>query len=297
MPCAVALHGPSLNPHIKKIQTLQREDKLIRFSVNEWYDYFEEKPDYWVVANSEFTIEASIIRNRLWEERKYIHDAFNKFNVPLIYNANADLTDLDFVDKHLHCDYLPFDSKHFKGHKCLDVLKNFKKHYDEHRNLDFTYYGNNAKLWEKPNVEGFPEWKQNLYGRIGSSWDISGKCCKFIGDTTLQERLQQVSGHDQHMGIGQTVGLGAVIFAILMGCNPIYITGLDLDCSAGYAAGKKTLGGYNQGHIDHWKVIFRDFLLDDMRIIKESAEMLGIEIINLNKDSWHDVFLKGKLEL
>jgi hypothetical protein len=34
-----------------------------------------------------------------------------------------------------------------------------------------------------------------------------------------------------------------------------------------------------------------------MRIIKESAEMLGIEIVNLNKDSWHDVFTKGKIRL
>ena len=45
-PCIVALHGPSLSPHIDKIQELQKQSKAIRISVNEWFDFFEEKPDY-----------------------------------------------------------------------------------------------------------------------------------------------------------------------------------------------------------------------------------------------------------
>jgi len=32
-----------------------------------------------------------------------------------------------------------------------------------------------------------------------------------------------------------------------------------------------------------------------MKIIKESAEKLDIEIINLDRSSWHDVFVKGEL--
>jgi len=296
-PCVVALHGPSLNPYRQEIQRLQKDKNLLRFSVNEWYDYFDLKPDYWIVGNQEFTIKSSIIRDQLWSERKYIHDAFNKFNVPLLYCATADLTDLDFVDKNLHCDYLPFDAKHFKGHKCADILKNVKKYYEENGNLNFTDYGNNAKLWDRPNIKGFPAWKQKLYGRIGAGWDLSGKCCKFIGDITIQEKVQLHTGYNQHMGTGQTIGLAVIAFAILMGCNPIYVTGLDLDCSLGHADGKTTLGAYNEGHIDHWKIIFKDFLLDDMRILDESAKRLGIQIVNLNKDSWHDVFTKGELSL
>ena len=192
---------------------------------------------------------------------------------------------------------MPFDAKHFKQHRCVDILKNAKKYYEENGDLNFSYYGNNVQLWAKPNVGGFPIWKQRLHGRIGGGWDLSGKCCKFIDDITIQEKLQQHTGHNQHMGTGQTVGLTVIAFAILMGCNPIYITGLDLDCSAGYADGKKTLGGYNEGHFDHWKVIYKDFLLDDMRILSESASNVGIKIINLNKNSWHNVFVKGDLEL
>ena len=296
-PCVVALHGPSLNPYRNPIQQLQKEKKILRFSVNEWYDHFDEKPDYWVVSNSEFTVRASIIRDQLWDERRYIHDAFNHFNVPLLYNATADLTDLHFVDKHLKCDYMPYDTKHFKGHRCAEILKNAKNHYDEHKNLNFTHYGNNTQLWEHPNVKDFPAWKQHLHGRVGNAWDLSGKCCIFIDTPTIQERLQEYSGHDQHMGPGQTVGLFTATFAVLMGCNPVYIAGLDLDCEAGYAEGKKTLGGYNEGHKDHWKVIYRNFLLNDMRILDESAKRLGIQIINLSKHSWHDVFAKGELSL
>jgi hypothetical protein len=297
MPCAITLHGPSLNLYKDKIAELQRQNKLIRFDVSEWYDYFDQKPDYWVVSNTEFTIKASIIRDIIWAERKYIHDAFNKFNVPLLYNATADLTDLDFVDSNLQCDYLPYDTKHFKGDNCIEIVRNFKKHYEANKNLNFTHYGNNSKLWERPNVQGFPDWKQKLHGRIGGAWNLTGKCCNFIGIPTIQEKLQEHSGHEQHMGPGQTVGLFAAIFAVLMGCNPIYIVGLDLDCEAGFAEGKKTLGTYNEGHIDHWKIIYRDFLLDDMRILDESAKRLGIQIVNLNKDSWHEIFLKGDLKL
>tara|TARA_Y100000296_G_scaffold4327_1_gene5676 strand:- start:4614 stop:5549 length:936 start_codon:yes stop_codon:yes gene_type:complete len=295
--CIAALHGPSLNPYRQEIQRLQKEKNILRLSVNEWYDHFDSKPDYWIVSNSEFAIKDSIIRNRLWSERKYVHDAFNKFNIPLLYNTTADLTDLDFVDKHLQCDYMPYDTKHFKGDSCMEILKNFKRYYEENKNLNFSYYGNNTKLWVQPNVQGFPLWKQKLYGRIGGGWDLSGKCCNTIGNITLQEKLQQHSGHSQHMGTGQTVGLFVIAMAILMGCNPIYVVGLDLDCSAGHADGKTTLGAYNEGHIDHWKIIFKDFLLDDMRILDESAKNLGIEIVNLNKNSWHDIFEKGDLNL
>ena len=293
-PCAVVLHGPSLNKDRDKISQLQREKNLIRFSVNDWYDFFDVKPDYWVISNSEFTIKASIVRNHLWAQRNYVHDVFNKFKVPLLYNATADLTDLDFVDKNLLCDYMPYDARHFRGHDCLNILKNFKKHYEKNKNLNFTYYGNNAKPWDRPNIKGLPEWKQKLHGRIGNGWDPSGECCRFIDTITIQEKLQQHAGHKQHAGPGHTVGLTAIMFAILMGCSPIYISGLDLDYRAGYAEGKKSIG-HNEGHIDHWKVIFRDFLLDDMRILKESAVNLGIKIINLNKNSWHNVFEKGDL--
>mgnify|MGYP003112033635 FL=1 len=298
IPAVVALHGPSLNNDKDRIQQLQKESKILRFSVNEWYDFFSERPDYWVVSNGEFTIKSSINNDALWRSRDYPEDVFNKYNIPLLYNRTADHTSDEFIEKHLHCDYLQYDGKHFKNRDCKEILLSFKKHYEKNKNLEFYEYGNNCHMWKKPDVSRFPGWMKKIHGRIGNGWDIKGNCCGYKLDITIQEKLQEISKHSQHACPGQTVGLHAVMFAIIMGCNPIYITGLDLDYSAGYA---NTAKDHNQfihpGNVGHWKYAYKDFLLDDMRIIRESAELLGIKIVNLNKNSWYNTFTKGDLVL
>ena len=148
-PAVVALHGPSLNIHKEKIETLQKENKIIRLSVNEWYDFFNEKPDYWVVSNGEFTIDASIRGSQLWDWRGYPRDVFNKYNIPLFYNMTADLTSNDVIRDSLRCDYLPYDTRHFKSHSCLQVFNNFKNYYEENKNIDFKFYGNNSNMWNR----------------------------------------------------------------------------------------------------------------------------------------------------
>ena len=297
-PCVVALHGPSLNKHKPQIEELQKNKSILRISVNEWFNFFDEKPDYWVVSNGEFTIKASMSHGSLWASRQYPHDVFNKYNVPLLYNSGADLTEDSFIKENLKCDYLKYDMRHFKGHDCKQILQNFKKHYEENRNLNFYDYGKNAQMWQKPDVRDFPIWYQKIHGHIAGHWDLSGKCCKNKLETTIQEKLQEISGHSQHMGPSQTVGLFAITFAVLMGCNPVYVTGLDLDCTLGYAGtNNETTPGFNAGNLGHWKISFRDFLTDDMRILNESAELLGVKIINLNKEAWYNEFHKGELEL
>ena len=63
-PCFVALHGPSLTKEVKKeVQNLQLNDQMLRISVNNWFDFFDVKPDYWVVSNGEFTIKNSMMNS------------------------------------------------------------------------------------------------------------------------------------------------------------------------------------------------------------------------------------------
>ena len=127
-PCVVALHGPSLNPVLHRIQELQRNEGYMRLSVNQWYDYFKEKPDYWVVSNTEYTVYNSIVPNFFWDQyNTFEKNVFNKYNVPLLYNDTADLSDADFVKNNLKCDYLTYDAKHFKQMQCKEILKSFKK--------------------------------------------------------------------------------------------------------------------------------------------------------------------------
>ena len=82
-----------------------------------------------------------------------------------------------------------------------------------------------------------------------------------------------------------------------MGCNPIYVSGVSLDYGKGYAIPQQN--GYkhktNVGAIGHWKVIHKNTILNDLRIIRETAELLNIDIINTNKDAWFDSLDKGDL--
>jgi len=297
-PCVVALHGPSLNEVRDDIERLQKKDKIIRLSVNEWFDFFSSKPDYWIVSNSEFTIKGSILGDHIWQMRNYPPDVFNRNDIPLLYNITADLTEEEFIEENLNCDYLPYDTRHFKQHTCLQILQNFKKYYEENKNLNFKFYGNNSQMWQFPNVESLSNMQKAIHGKVADGWSKNGKCCESVGDSTItiQEELQYLSGHKQHMGTGQTVGIFAVILAVIMGCNPVYVTGMDLNYSLGYArADFKNYHVPNAGNLGFWSQIYKDFLLDDMRILNESAKLLGTKIINLNQNSWYDVFEKGDI--
>ena len=294
-PCVVACHGPSLNKDKEKISSLQREKGLIRFSVNEWYDFFDIKPDYWVVSNSEFNIKDSIIGGGIWRDTKYPLNLFNEQNIPLLYNATADLTSVEFIEQNLHCDYFPYDSKHFKNHDCGQIIANFRAHYEKHKDLNFKYYGNNSQMWQPTDISNVNPYCAATHKGIAAAWSGGGRCCSSrINDLTIQEKVQEICEHGQHLGPGQTVGMVCIMFAILMKCNPIYVSGLDLDYSLGYAE-SEVQHYINAGNLGHWRHCFRDFLTDDMRILKESAENIGVEILNLNNQSWHNVFKTSEL--
>ena len=180
---------------------------------------------------------------------------------------------------------MPYDQRHFKGHECITILKNFKDYHTENKNFDFKGYGNNNIMWHPPRIGGGDGW---------AGFDLYGRCCKDIeeGEPTIQEHLQSLTKCKKHYSTGDTVALHAIAFAILMGCNPIYISGMDLDYSRGYANDKKSIP---MGHFSMWQENSEN-LLSDMNILLDSANNIGTQIINLNKDSWHDIFPKGDIK-
>ena len=298
--CFIALHGPSMSPYIKKVQELQRTRGLKRISVNQWYDYFNEKPDYWVVSNTEYSIYNSIAPNFFWDEynKGWPKNVFNKYNVPLFFNDTADLTPYDFIENNLKCDYLPYDSKHFKNRSCKEILLSFKKYWEENRDFNFAEYGNNTEMWQKLSTEGTS--CDTSWATFASGWSRNVKCCHRRREDrlTIQEKLQSYSGADQHAGVGTSVGMFAIMFAVLMGFKKIYVAGYDMDYGLGYANPEAT--GYqhhiNLGAIGHWKVIHRNTILNDLTIINNSAKLVGSEIINLNTNSWFDTLTIGELK-
>jgi hypothetical protein len=297
-PCIVALHGPSLDKDLEKIEELQKNKAYLRISVNEWFNYFKIKPDYWIASSGEFTIQNSMIPSMVWDRHyRWPKNVFNKFNVPLLYNDTADFTSEEFIQQNLKCDYYPFDTRHFKNMKCRDILKSFKDHYEENKNFDFKKFGNNSQIWKPLSMNGAT--CDPIYAQFATQWSRNNKCCHKIDNKrkTYQEMLQDYTGYHQHLSAGTSVAFIGLAFAVLMGCNPIYVSGLDLDYSKGYATNKdtkqKAIAGRN--HVGSWKIVFRELILDDLRILKESAKLKGIEFVNLNDNSWHNVLPTGKL--
>ena len=298
VPCVVSGHGPSLDATKDTIVSAQAAGKVIRICVNNWFDYYEQKPDYWVLSNGEFTLGAGLTNDGWWQNRGYPADAYNKYNVPLLFSNVADLTDYDLLDRLLVPDYLPFDTKHFKGDTCFTILNNFRSHYEKHQNLDYSYYGNNPHMWTPPDKKAFAEVQCDpvFLAYPAASWSKNSRCCHRLESATrtLQEELQHYTGYERHYSTGHTVAVSALTIAVLMGCNPIYVTGVDLDYNLGYAANEcNTRQHIPRGAYGHFKVLGRH-LEDDFDIINASAAQKGIKIINLNPDAWYRSFEKGK---
>ena len=297
IPCVVALHGPSLTPFIHRVEELQKNKGFLRISVNEWYDFFSTKPDYWVVSNTEFTIKNSMVPNHTWDEYfQWPKNIFNEMGIPLIFNETADLTETEFIENYLKCDYLPYDAKHFKNKDCRSILNSFRSYYEKNSNFNFLEYGNNDEMWKPLTLNGAR--CHPSYAKFASAWARDNKCCHKIDHTrrTIQEQLQAHTGNDSHMGPGVSVAFHALATAVLMGCNPIYVAGLDLEMEKGYAQTRTNRKQViNQGAMEHWTKVFNNVIESDLRILRESAEKLGIDIINLNKESWFDTLKIGNL--
>ena len=131
-------------------------------------------------------------------------------------------------------------------------------------------------------IDYLPYDQRHFYGKHctwGHGVDGRHHCCNNIEDgrLTIQEELGKYCGVDFIYGGGATVSLHMLAFNILLGCNPIYIVGVDLDYSKGYADG---VTKNNDSFAP-----FIDVIIQDFKIIKESAENIGVEIYSLCEGS------------
>lgn len=111
--------------------------------------------------------------------------------------------------------------------------------------------------------------------------DVAPCCIKNMnniikGRKTIQETLQEYTGHSMRYGSGSTVAVHMLAFAVIMGCKTIYISGVDLDYNLGYLD-RITV---NHDRFDIWPDIPVDF-----SIIGDSAVKVGTKIINLSQTS------------
>ena len=133
--------------------------------------------------------------------------------------------------------------------------------------------------------------------------DVHGRppsCCNGIidGRLCIQEEFQRYTGSDYKYGAGDTVGVHMVALAVMLGLNPIYISGIDLDYTNGYfnndfegEEGTKKLGmrigeriKMGMDSINNSPDMV-DRIIIDLTIINESAKKIGIKIYNTSKES------------
>jgi hypothetical protein len=112
-------------------------------------------------------------------------------------------------------------------------------------------------------------------------------CDNFIeGRLTIQEELQKFTNNVEKYSAGDTVAVHMLALSILLGCKKIYVSGVDLDYKKGY------FGSYMT------PISATEFdstipnILNDFRIINDSAKRIGVEIINTSLDSRLSEILK-----
>lgn len=122
-----------------------------------------------------------------------------------------------------------------------------------------------------------------------------GRCKSIIvpGRLTIQEELKKHTGTDRKYGCGDTVAIHGIALGIFLGCCPIYVIGLHADYRVGYAKNKG-----NRQLSNHEKTIFdgvQKRIVNDLKMLSESASRMGTEIINLYRDSNIHVLKKGDI--
>lgn len=93
----------------------------------------------------------------------------------------------------------------------------------------------------------------------------------------IQSYVQKFTNFHKMYGGGHTVAVHMVAFAILSGCKTIQICGVDLDYNKGYFDKLSK----NGDSFAHWM----GDILEDFKTLRDSANNIGVEVINLSKES------------
>ncbi len=113
-------------------------------------------------------------------------------------------------------------------------------------------------------------------------------CCAGIDKNRLciQEELKKLTSSDEMYGNADTVGIHMIALAVLLGMNPIYVSGIDLDYTNGYVNNDVNVS--IEFRIELGKSVYADpriipRVLSDIAIIKRSAERIGTKIYCMNE--------------
>ena len=115
------------------------------------------------------------------------------------------------------------------------------------------------------------------------------------GPNDIRKILSEYSGlKSRYKGVGTSV-VHSLAFSVVMGCNPIYICGVDLDYKKGFAKhnSRTKLANYRPNDLTD----FYHVTLDAFRIIKEHADYLGVDIFVTHGNPTYGIFEQKTLEV
>jgi hypothetical protein len=97
------------------------------------------------------------------------------------------------------------------------------------RKLDYSVIRNKLKInWFEYDQRHFGGRPCNNQIDYRFDWMEKQECCNYIGDTTIQEFLQEKYNTIDHYSTASTVSIHALSLAIILGCKTIYIGGVEI---------------------------------------------------------------------
>lgn len=166
----------------------------------------------------------------------------------------------------------------------IQTVSNYYNGFNKLKNNGIFVYADSVDLTENTenylNINYIPYDQRHF--NMSACKEGFRKCCqKCLIDKnpkkTIQEYLSDYCDHHIHYGTGSTVALHMLSLAILIGCNKIFLSGIELNYKLGYFDNKTV----NYDSFEPWL----NEILNDFIIIRDSAKNINVEIINLSEIS------------
>jgi hypothetical protein len=115
----------------------------------------------------------------------------------------------------------------------------------------------------------------------------------------IRRKVKRELSSDIQEGIfgGSNSGFGALMLAIALGCNPIYLLGFDMKIDE--HGGEDKMTHWHEGYYNQVPSVFKQKLKQFSTVFEEFAPKIaeaGFNVINLNLDSGLECFPKGEVK-
>ncbi len=181
-----------------------------------------------------------------------------------------------------------FEFASLRGHNVIGINRAYEYYADGILFfMDFSFYQDNRNkpVWEMfrgPKVGPSPLAANQFYDRP----DTYMFWRRMVPQVTLSLK--------DGVYCGSNSGLGAMLFAVACGCNPIYLLGYDLKVKSGNF-GSHWHGGYGEKSSKNLDLRIEEYRreIEDLGL---QAQELGVKIINLSPDSALQIFPRMRAE-